>query len=480
MHYSCFLGYLESIKPRQVQQITRTIPEDVKRHEFLCPLCKAVNNVLVPIYYSVNSEKFAEKLTPSPGFYNNPDISFDELVGSPVSDEQLSNIRRDLVSNVRSKVKPQYWFIDSEKGIIDIKCKPFNALNYSLGVLSVLSLPFDGVSAIISKSIESIEISLRGRTYSANDIPLVTSQLSNQNIVALRVWCQLRELVRCTEITTSTSDQYSRGFLTYPERLLGLVKNIFDEPNLVFDGEDYFKLLVGAEEVSCVGLDYHRLLYACYAQHFKQSLFKVLAFLELKHSELDLTVSDDDGNAYGESGLLNELADDSIEFDFEKLTQIYDVFTNTDSKGQFSGIIYSMVVKLMTPFLRDCLIYSFIRFANLSQVAYPNFQTTTRECDKLTAMMNLPNLDSMIYKLDPMTTFKDISSKTKQQIYNSHIPYPNQIKLISLPSKLNSFYTHYQPKLQHPIEDPAICLFCAQVVNLQKPNYGDTWTWIVF
>ncbi|GME96504.1 unnamed protein product [Ambrosiozyma monospora] len=73
-----------------------------------------------------------------------------------------------------------------------------------------------------------------------------------------------------------------------------------------------------------------------------------------------------------------------------------------------------------------------------------------------------------------MTTFKDISSKTKQQIYNSHIPYPNQIKLISLPSKLNSFYTHYQPKLQHPIEDPAICLFCAQVVNLQKPNYGDT------
>ncbi|KAJ3219991.1 hypothetical protein HDU67_007724 [Dinochytrium kinnereticum] len=48
MHLSCFDGYKASVIARVVND-DRTYPENVERHEFLCPLCKTLGNCIVPV-----------------------------------------------------------------------------------------------------------------------------------------------------------------------------------------------------------------------------------------------------------------------------------------------------------------------------------------------------------------------------------------------------------------------------------------------
>ena len=49
MHVSCFNTYVLSIEQRHAIQVARNHPEDLSRFEFVCPLCKSLGNVLIPV-----------------------------------------------------------------------------------------------------------------------------------------------------------------------------------------------------------------------------------------------------------------------------------------------------------------------------------------------------------------------------------------------------------------------------------------------
>lgn len=49
MHLACFETYAGSIAQRHGQQITREHPENTERKEFICPLCKSLGNILLPL-----------------------------------------------------------------------------------------------------------------------------------------------------------------------------------------------------------------------------------------------------------------------------------------------------------------------------------------------------------------------------------------------------------------------------------------------
>ena len=59
MHYQCYVNYISNSRNRQ-NQITRSTPENMDRKEFLCPLCKALNNIFVPILWSSNNRSLQE------------------------------------------------------------------------------------------------------------------------------------------------------------------------------------------------------------------------------------------------------------------------------------------------------------------------------------------------------------------------------------------------------------------------------------
>lgn len=49
MHLSCFDNYCRSIEQRHAQQIARNHPEDLSKSEFVCPLCKSLGNIILPV-----------------------------------------------------------------------------------------------------------------------------------------------------------------------------------------------------------------------------------------------------------------------------------------------------------------------------------------------------------------------------------------------------------------------------------------------
>ncbi|KAK5079882.1 E3 ubiquitin-protein ligase ubr1 [Lithohypha guttulata] len=58
MHFSCFENYYESVRRRHAHQIARRQPERVSSNEFVCPLCKALANVFLPMVYKTTEQSY--------------------------------------------------------------------------------------------------------------------------------------------------------------------------------------------------------------------------------------------------------------------------------------------------------------------------------------------------------------------------------------------------------------------------------------
>lgn len=62
MHYGCFEMYFEATQQRHKSQIARHHPEEPKRMEFVCPLCKALGNAFLPIVWKGHEESYPSVL----------------------------------------------------------------------------------------------------------------------------------------------------------------------------------------------------------------------------------------------------------------------------------------------------------------------------------------------------------------------------------------------------------------------------------
>ncbi|CCF35129.1 E3 ubiquitin-protein ligase ubr1 [Colletotrichum higginsianum] len=58
MHFSCFEMYFDATNRRHHHQIARHHPENLRRQEFVCPLCKALGNAFLPIIWKGQEECF--------------------------------------------------------------------------------------------------------------------------------------------------------------------------------------------------------------------------------------------------------------------------------------------------------------------------------------------------------------------------------------------------------------------------------------
>lgn len=58
MHIDCFESYFRGVELRQQNNILRNPPEISEGKEYLCPLCKSLNNVLLPIIWKASHEQY--------------------------------------------------------------------------------------------------------------------------------------------------------------------------------------------------------------------------------------------------------------------------------------------------------------------------------------------------------------------------------------------------------------------------------------
>jgi E3 ubiquitin-protein ligase UBR1 len=77
MHYSCFEVYVQATQRRHVNQIARNHPERPEYKEFMCPLCKALGNIFLPIVWKGKKASY-------PGVLETQS-SFNDWIGSQVA-----------------------------------------------------------------------------------------------------------------------------------------------------------------------------------------------------------------------------------------------------------------------------------------------------------------------------------------------------------------------------------------------------------
>ncbi|CAL1214445.1 unnamed protein product [Candida parapsilosis] len=143
-----------------------------------------------------------------------------------------------------------------------------------------------------------------------------------------------------------------------------------------------------------------------------------------------------------------------------------------------------MLVKSVTPFLRRAAIYASLQCSE-TENSEPN-RKLTLEADDLCTFMRIPTISQILQILtDPsswegklLQNFASThQSEVKRAISHHKLEYPGIFRLIDLPERLDNFFTqyYYSEKFGKPyqsIEDPAICLFCGTVVDLQKQAAG--------
>ncbi|KAF7295603.1 E3 ubiquitin-protein ligase [Mycena indigotica] len=83
MHLDCFQVYSVSIRQRHRTQSTRNHPESIPRKEYICPLCKSLGNVILPV---TNPPKTALIHTPFPDWIRSAGIGILKSKPDPLLD----------------------------------------------------------------------------------------------------------------------------------------------------------------------------------------------------------------------------------------------------------------------------------------------------------------------------------------------------------------------------------------------------------
>ena len=159
---------------------------------------------------------------------------------------------------------------------------------------------------------------------------------------------------------------------------------------------------------------------------------------------------------------------------------------------RFGEVIYSMLIKASTPFLRRAAVFSFINCAEIDSIDFSQYDNYSSEADKLCSFMNIDSLKVLLlnicsseetYEARKFNSFlqslESLKISTVEQPYmRKALEYPGIVKLIDLPERLDHFFTkyYYLDRYNNPhmsIADPAICLFCGEVVDAQKCAIGN-------
>ncbi|KAG7662739.1 uncharacterized protein J8A68_003727 [[Candida] subhashii] len=488
MHFQCYLNFLNTNKNKS-NQITRNTPENVEHKEFVCPLCKAINNMFIPILWTTNRRNLSEFLGVSnisnpfqnlniENIYNHDwydqftkvsdqDIESMSLL-TPTSKEMLStNLSNDI-----SQDEPQHQFR--------------LLLSNMFQILSFLTFPqvfkADSIFVLVN-TIKSIEIALRGTSSNGQ---LIINQLPNNCLINLRTLNEFRNTSVLMKIKgwIHTPNPRGDGYAKMLAHLFSLGKGPINTSILEVD---FFECLVNILPLPSAGFDFHSILEMAFTGHLIQTL-NLLTNEMGKNLKKDWRYSVFDIPTI--SNVPSQVADNTRRC-FEKLIKLDEHTKPIFENEKFGTVAYSLLVKSVTPFLRRVAIYAYVQCANIESIDFSLYSSSELEADRLCTFLNLKSIAEYLQAFtDPNTSstegkifgdFIDYLSLTRKSANIYHIQkkleYPGIVKLVDLPERLDYFFTkyYYSDRYNNPnltIEDPAVCLFCAEVVDAQKQAMG--------
>ncbi|CUM63002.1 uncharacterized protein PRCAT00000563001 [Priceomyces carsonii] len=489
MHFQCYMNFLNGNRNR-LNQITRNTPENIDHKEFLCPLCKAINNMFVPVLWSSNKRSLANFLHPC----NEPPLTqFERLNRENVYDEEwFGHFSRTVCKDVEESLNMAPGVIDmiSEAASDD---STLNQLNYRLiltnmfQILTLLTFPKilrADSSLILTNTIKSAEISLRGVPASGL---LLISQLSNIALTNLRTLHEFRNTNLFMKIKNwiQTPNSNWNTCLKFLSNLL-LVSS--DSINEAIIERDFFDILVDLFPLPSLGFLFNSILQLCFTGQLIQTVLILVTeilkndyYRQMGYSIYDVPIISDvqESDAASALSVFNTLKSHITNSDSAAVTDI-----------RIGYVFYSMIIKAMTPFLRRSCILAFVACADTGSIDFEKYEDIQIEANRLTTFLNISSISHLLNAFSKETdhSFETMKfrlfveyllvKKLNERIeIKQSLDYPGIIKLINLPERLDFFFSkyYYLDKFNNPhtkIEDPAVCLFCGTVVDIQKREIG--------
>lgn len=493
MHFYCYVQFLSSNKSR-LSQITRNTPESTEHREFLCPLCKALNNMFIPILWTSNNRSLRDFVSPQSARTSTVTNPFDMLTSKTLHDQLwfknfCSQATNDLnqFSILTSSAKEMIG--TSSSSLSSSQQQQFRLLLTNMfQILSLLTFPeiFKADSSrTLTNSIKATEISLRGQS---NTSSLVIYQLSNNSLINLRA---LNEF-RLTSLLMKTTN-WIQSTLNQPDAHIKMLAHLQDLSCENFDDSvlysDFFEILVNNFPTPSNNFTFNTILRACFTgivlqqanilmENFVSNEFydsKSYSLLDIPFSEL---ISAEDSQQ-------------ALSF-FHKIgSEKFELFPDVEAatSNDFGRVLFSLLIKSVTPFLRQAAIYSYVCCSNTEGLHSNDLEEIMLEADFICQFLQIPSLSSILqamldedqnsWEKGRFASYISYQDKPNGKLHSVRktMEYPGIISLAALPDRLDKFFTEYYYLDRHnnphlSIENPAVCLFCSEVMDAQKGVIG--------
>lgn len=490
MHHSCYTNYMSSIFSRG-NQLTRNNPDDPNKCECLCPLCRSLNNTFIPIPWKSNNRSIVTSLETEEPYNDFLSSVLDHMPYHEFPDK--SRFASNLYQSATSLMDPHY------ASILGFYNSPFSLSPPDQLTLSQLDVSFtivasnftrEGVAtatrptefslkavcAGLGATISDLEMSIRGLGYTSAMGGVILDQVPSLSLTLVRVLAEYAS----TMVAYCFDNRYLSCLNTFPEKLASLDESpIQVTPNP-------FNSLIEATFYQSPGYNLH-------LNHFVRTYF----IGEIINALCCLVNQINQEAAWTMNPIFFELP--SLEVTdpvaLEALSTIVGHIRrelNLNAGGEnlwkhpkLGSLLYTLMLKSVTPFLRKAAIFMYARCAK-DYDPYEYMGNDEIEANKLCRLLKIPRINNLLLSMCGGTSYENSEStvmllaswlKTVKTWPSSelNIEYPGIVKLLHLSPRLDELFSLPILKPQQSntiISEPAICLFCGQLLKVQEANPG--------
>ena len=478
LHYRCWKSYFKTLKSRTFS-IPRLNPENVDAGEFLCPLCRALSNIIIPIVWHEGVNRHV-----SSPLWTNLSVkdSPDWLKAFKAQLPQFSEFRafQSLQSRLITRVVPT----ESNDMSVSFDRSYRRDFGGVKGVMyeNLLSLfrdhldmpkPFiridedwDTFPILLAGTISSMEIAQRGTGagIGVETSPPLLGALSQHDLMLLRVLAESSQTMLRYQI--STDYEVWKGF--YKKHLHRMIQlcgfNVgegTDVPSVLeLDIFERFVVTCGVVPLA-FGLDVGNLLLI----HYVAEITKIALAILASERAVAFILADP-----------KWLATDSVPDGPRSLLKFLISKVDVEFSDKLLDGMYCLMERFILPFLRKSIIFTHV-FEN---VIFPNSDFTNEiECVRLCRLLGLPSLAEVL-DMDASSNnllFKMVQNWTTR-LQKDHprfdtlkIQHPAIFELIGLPQRLDNLLElaskFYCPNCNLVPDESAICLLCGTIVCAQ-------------
>lgn len=484
MHHSCYNSFMEERISTNRNSLTSF--RIGRKQQAQCPLCNSLTNTFIPTPWEDTTFNC---------YNESSDLKFETFFEKSLKTDTLSTEnyeRENVLQNLSKLVGPQYAdvmgpeesevlntssgtqrYLAISEAIVNTAKNISKSFNPTLEVMSQ-----NHVGSSIAATVADLELYLRGQGYSdGNYSKVVVDQIKESSMTSLKT------LVRFGQVFTSMSSEVD-SVRQYPQTVTTNTPVIEYSRDLPFRADlSPFEDVVKAAFCECPRYNIDLIWFV--QTYFVGEMAKTIGSLVRCFSSHEWWTSD---------LIMRDMPRYDMPSGFEEVMAkivglvCADLYIKPDSntfstKGIYS-VLYSWCLRVVTPFLRRCAIFCHA-LSEIKRGEDIDMEDTAsmREADKLCSYLNIISFDDVLlsWVAEPEginERLQSILHKWLSTLPPISIPFPNVVKLLRIPKRLDEFYSMPLMRLSEDssrTKEPTVCLFCSAVVCVHQ-HYNVTTT----